>query len=169
MLQDHYLPNIFVSEEYFYYYHLSNASGFNYKRLFKVSYKLFTDINLISYSYPNTHRYSVNFAKQQIGNVLQSKTFLVRWVASLSEDKKLSWRNGDIFLKYGQEINVICLISNFNMFKIISMLTKKKYIKKFRTMFLYQTNALWNEMALYTLRIRLNRNIKWCCGSWVWA
>lgn len=46
---------------------------------------------------------------------------------------------------------------------------KKKYSKKFRTMFLYQTNALWNEMALYTLRIRLNRNIKWCCGSWVWA
>lgn len=131
MLQDHYLPNILVSEEYFYYYHLSNASGFNYKRLFKVSYKLFTDINLISYSYPNTHRYSVNFAKQQIGNVLQSKTFLVRWVASLSEDKILSWRNGDIFLKYGQEINVICLISNFNMFKIISLLTKKNTVKSF--------------------------------------
>lgn len=131
MLQDHYLPNIFVSEEYFYYYHLSNASGFNYKRLFKVSYQLFTDINLISYSYPNTHRYSVNFAKQQIGNVLQSKTFLVRWVASLSEDKILSWRNGDIFLKYGQEINAICLISNFNMFKIISLLTKKNTVKSF--------------------------------------
>lgn len=131
MLQDHYLPNIFISEEYFYYYHLSNASGFNYKRLFKVSYKLFTDINLISYSYPNTHRYSVNFAKQQISNVLQSKTFLVRWVASLSEDKKLSWRNGDIFLKYGQEINVICLISNFDMFKIISLLTKKNTVKSF--------------------------------------
>lgn len=131
MLQDHYLPNIFVSEEYFYYYHLSNASGFNYKRLFKVSYKLFTDINLISYSYPNTHRYSVNFAKQQISNVLQSKTFLVRWVANLSEDKKLSWRNGDIFLKYGQEINVICLISNFDMFKIISMLTKKNTLISF--------------------------------------
>lgn len=131
MLQDHYLPNIFVSEEYFYYYHLSNASGFNYKRLFKVSYQLFTDINLISYSYPNTHRYSVKFAKQQISNVLQSKTFLVRWVASLSEDKILSWRNGDIFLKYGQEINVICLISNFNMFKIISLLTKKNTVKSF--------------------------------------
>lgn len=131
MLQDHYLPNIFVSEEYLNCYHLSNASGFNYKRLFKVSYQLFTDINLISYSYPNTHRYSVNFAKQQIGNVLQSKTFLVRWVASLSEDKILSWRNGDIFLKYGQEINVICLISNFNMFKIISLLTKKNTVKSF--------------------------------------
>lgn len=131
MLQDHYLPNIFVSEEYLNCYHLSNASGFNYERLFKVSYQLFTDINLISYSYPNTHRYSVNFAKQQIGNVLQSKTFLVRWVASLSEDKKLSWRNGDIFLKYGQEINVICLISNFDMFKIISLLTKKNTVKSF--------------------------------------
>lgn len=131
MLQDHYLPNIFVSEEYFYYYHLSNASGFNYKRLFKVSYKLFTDINLISYSYPYTQRYSVKFAKQQISNVLQSKTFLVRWVANLSEDKKLSWRNGDIFLKYGQEINVICLISNLDMFKIISLLTKKNTVKSF--------------------------------------
>lgn len=110
---------------------MSNVLSLNYKRLFKVSYKLFTDINLISYSYPNTHRYSVKFAKQQISNVLQSKTFLVRWVASLSEDKKLSWRNGNIFLKYGQEINVICLISNFDMFKIISLLTKKNTVKSF--------------------------------------